>query len=368
MNEKRLVVACFGLLVGVTLAFLAYRFIAPLTVSIFLYYSTRRYHKSLKRLHLPSRARAAVVLASLAVPLVLLIGYALVLLVVEARYFITQYALLDVAAARIPWFEGIGTLPPLTVTGLYNAYQSGQLSPLIQFASEHATFLTSLLSELFLDLFVIVIVTYYLLVDGGRLREWLLRFDDNAIVRDYLEAADAELEAVLFGNLLNVIAIALIAIASFNAYNVVAPAAVEVPYPALAGALTGLASLVPVVGMKLVYLPIAAITAIPVALTGRTALLVYIVGFLAVAVVVVDTIPDIVLRPILSGENTHVGLLMLAYTLGPVVLGFYGLFFAPILLVIGMTFADTALPRLLGADPDDDDRSLSSAQRRLDEF
>jgi predicted PurR-regulated permease PerM len=33
-----------------------------------------------------------------------------------------------------------------------------------------------------------------------------------------------------------------------------------------------------------------------------------------------------------------------------VVLGFYGLFFAPILLVVGLTFANTALPRLLGAD------------------
>jgi len=370
MNEKRLVVACFGLLVAVALALLAYRFIAPLTVSVFLYYSTRRYHKSLKRLHLPSRARAAIVLASLAVPLVFLIGYAVVLLVVDARSFITQSAILDVAAARLPWFQGIGTLPPLTIDGLYTAYQSGQLSPFITFATDHAAFLTGLLSELFLDLFVIIIVTYYLLIDGGRLRKWLLRFDDDAIVRDYLEATDVELEAVLFGNLLNVIAVALIAIASFSAYNFVAPAPVEVPYPALAGALTGLASLVPVVGMKLVYLPLAAITAIPVALTGRTGLLVYVVGFLVVAVVVVDTIPDIVLRPILSGENTHVGLLMLAYTLGPVVLGFYGLFLAPILLVVGLTFADTALPRLLGADPDeaDDDDPLPASQRRLNDF
>ncbi|GAD53103.1 htr-like protein [Halarchaeum acidiphilum MH1-52-1] len=367
MNEKRLVVACFGVLVAVALALLAYRFVAPLTVSIFLYYSTRRYHKALKRLHLPSRARAAVVLASLAVPLILLISYAVVLLVVEARHFITQYALLDVAAANVSWFAGIDTLPKLSVHGLYGAYQSGELDPFIAFASDHAAFLTNLVSEFFLDLFVVVIVTYYLLVDGGRLREWLLRFDDDAIVRDYLEATDAELEAVLFGNLLNVIAIALIAIAAFNVYNAVAPAPVEVPYPALAGALTGLASLVPVVGMKLVYLPLAAITAIPVALTGRTSLLVYVAGFLVVAVVVVDTIPDIVLRPILSGENTHVGLLMLAYTLGPVVLGFYGLFFAPILLVVGMTFADTALPRLLGADADGDD-ALPAAQRRLDDF
>ena len=215
-------------------------------------------------------------------------------------------------------------------------------------------------------LFVVVIVTYYLLIDGHRIRDWLLRFDDDAIIREYLEAADAELESVLFGNLLNVIAISLIAIASFTAYNAVAPTPAEVPYPTLAGTLTGVASLIPVVGMKIVYLPLTAIAALPIALGGADqSLLAYVAGFLVVAVVVVDTIPDIVLRPILSGENTHVGLLMLAYTLGPVVLGFYGLFFAPIVLVVGLTFAQTALPRLLGAD---EDEGLSADQMRLTDF
>ena len=231
--------------------------------------------------------------------------------------------------------------------------------------TDHSAFLTSVVSNFFLNLFVTVIVTYYLLVDGGRIRGWLLRFDDEAIIREYLEAVDNELEAVLFGNLLNVLAIALIAIAAFSGYNAFVPAAVEVPYPALAGALTGLASLIPVVGMKIVYLPLAAITALPAFLGGDTSLLVYVAGFLAVAVVVVDTVPDLLLRPLLSGEETHVGLLMLAYTLGPVVLGFYGLFLAPILLVVGLTFANTALPRLLGAaEPD----GVPSDQMRLDDF
>jgi len=92
---------------------------------------------------------------------------------------------------------------------------------------------------------------------------------------------------------------------------------------------------------------------------------VYVGGFLVVAVVVVDTIPDLLLRPLLSGKTTHVGLLILAYTLGPVVLGFYGLFFAPIVLVVALTFADTALPRLLGAEEDD---GLDRDQMRLGDF
>jgi small-conductance mechanosensitive channel len=365
MDEKRFVVALFGLAVAVVVGALAYQFIAALTVSVFLYYSTRRYYSSLRRLRLPARVRAVVVMASLAIPLLLLVSYATVLIIVEARQFVTQYALVDVAAAHVGWLDGAESVPDLTVEGLYSAYQSGQLSPFVDFLSENAMVLTSVVSQFALNLFITTIVTYYLLVDGRRIREWLLRFDDGAIIREYLEAVDEELEAVLFGNLLNVLAISLIAIAAFTGYNAVAPAAVEVPYPTLAGALTGIASLIPVVGMKVIYIPLTGIAALPVVLDGQSSLLVYVFGFLLVAVVIVDTIPDLLLRPLLSGESTHVGLLMLAYTLGPVVLGFYGLFFAPILLVVGMTFANTALPRLLGASEPD---GIHPDQLRLEDF
>lgn len=364
MNEKRLVVAVFGMLVAVLVGFLAVRFIAALTVAVFLYYSTRRYHKALRRLRLPVRIRAVVTLVSFAMPLLLLVSYTVVLLAAEAKRIFTRYNLADVVAAEIPWL-GVDNIPELTLSGIYGAYQAGNLDPFVRFASENAGFVVELLSGFFLNTFIAIVVTYYLLVDGARIRDWVLRFDDEAIIREYLEAVDSELEAVLFGNLLNVIATTLIAIAVYNGYNLLAPAPADVPYPALAGALTGVASLIPVVGMKIVYLPLTLIAALPIILGGDPSQFIYIVGFLALAIVVVDTIPDLVLRPILSGETTHVGLLMLAYTLGPVVLGFYGLFFAPILLVVFLTFANTALPSLLGAD---EPEGLHPDQLRLDEF
>ncbi|WP_276261330.1 AI-2E family transporter [Haloglomus litoreum] len=368
MNEKRFAVALFGLAVAVIVGYLAVRFVAALTVSVFLYYSTRRYYKFLGRLRLPARVRAVVVLASLAIPLILLISYTMVLLIVEARRFIEEYGIIDVVSDRFDWFGGVDQLPELSIQGLYRAYQSGQLDGFITFAESNATFLTELVSSFFLNLFIVVIVLYYLLVDGHRIREWLLRFDDDAIIREYLEAVDAELEAVLFGNLLNVIATSLIAIAVYHGYNAWAPAPANIPYPALAGALTGIASLIPVVGMKIVYLPLTAIAAAGIVLGANNAFLIYIVIFLILTVVVVDTVPDIILRPLLSGETTHVGLLMLAYTLGPVVLGFYGLFFAPIVLVVALTFADTALPRLLGATPEEEEGGIHRDQLRLDHF
>ncbi|WP_299234995.1 AI-2E family transporter [Natronomonas sp.] len=366
MDEKRFVVACFGLLVAVIAGYLAYRFVAAITVSVFLYYSTRRFYNALGRFRLPRRVRAVLTISVLAVPLVVLLSYTLVLVAVEARSFIQTYPVFEATPNSVAWFDGIGELPELSITGLLEAYRGGDFDAFIGFVREHAAFLTSLVTGFLLNVLIVAVVTYYLLIDGGKFRSWLLRFDDDAIARQYFEAADEELEAVLFGNLLNVIVISIIAIVAFIGYNTVAPSAAEVPYPALAGALTGVASLIPVVGMKIVYLPLAAVAAVPVAFGGDPALLTYVAGFLLLSVVVVDTIPDLVLRPYLSGKRTHVGLLMLAYIFGPVVLGFYGLFFAPIVLVLGLTFADTALPRLLGADATDPGPPPS--QSELDEF
>jgi len=88
-----------------------------------------------------------------------------------------------------------------------------------------------------------------------------------------------------------VIIISLVAIAVYSGYNALVPAAVEVPYPALAGALTGIASLIPVVGMKIVHVPLATVAAVPVLVGADSSLLLYVSGFLLVVVVLVDTIP-----------------------------------------------------------------------------
>ncbi|MFA9516118.1 AI-2E family transporter [Halopenitus sp. H-Gu1] len=368
MDEKRFVVALFGLIVALITGYVAYQFVAALTVAVFLYYSTRRFYRLLERFRFPARIRAGLALSIIGVPLVLLLSYTVVLLVTEVRQFVQQSPVMEAAAENVDWLDPEATPPELTFDAIVELYRSGGFDPLIEFGLEHAGFLTATLSSFLLNLLIIVIVTYYLLIDGSKAHEWLLTFDDDAIVREYLETADQELEAVLFGNLLNVIAISIIAVATYMGYNVLVPASVEVPYPALAGVLTGVASLIPAVGMKIVYLPLAVVMVASPVLSGETGALGYVIGFLVVTIVIVDTIPDLVLRPYFSGETTHVGLLMLAYILGPVVFGFHGLFLAPIILVLALTFAYTALPRLLGATPDTGEPELPADQRRIDDF
>jgi len=368
MNGKRFVVALFGLAVAAVTVFIAYRFVAALTVSVFLYYSTRRLFYDLERFRLPARVRAVISLSVIGVPLIGLLSYTVLLLLIEARGFIDRYPVAETVGAEDSWVGDLAELSNPTFDGLVASYRSGTARPADRPRLDQAALLASTLSGLVLNLLITIIVTYYLLLDGSKFHDWLLRFDDDAIVRSYLEAADAELEAVLYGNLLNVIAISIIAVVTYTGYNVVAPAAVQVPYPALAGALTGIASLVPVIGMKIVYIPLAAAASVPLVLDNELSLLVYIAGFLVVAAVIVDTIPDIVLRPYFSGKTTHVGLLMLAYIFGPVVFGFHGLFLAPIILVLALTFADTALIRLLGSDTEETGPEIPRGQRQLDEF
>jgi hypothetical protein len=74
-------------------------------------------------------------------------------------------------------------------------------------------------------------------------------------------------------------------------------------------------------------------------------------GFVAivtgVTVVIVDLLPDFVLRPYVSGRNLHIGLVMFAYILGPLLFGWYGIFLGPIILVLVFHFARVVLPELL---------------------
>ena len=65
---------------------------------------------------------------------------------------------------------------------------------------------------------------------------------------------------------------------------------------------------------------------------------------------IVDVIPDIVLRPYVSGRNLHMGMVMFAYIFGPLLFGWYGLFLGPMLLVVMVHFARLVLPELLDGE------------------
>ena len=57
------------------------------------------------------------------------------------------------------------------------------------------------------------------------------------------------------------LAVTVASVLVFNGYNVVAPSAVRLPFPTLLAVLTGLATFIPLVVGKIVYVPVTALLA-----------------------------------------------------------------------------------------------------------
>jgi predicted PurR-regulated permease PerM len=203
-----------------------------------------------------------------------------------------------------------------------------------------------------LHLFVMIAIAFYLFRDDHRLSRFFRRqfSDEGGVVEAHVRAVDRDFNSVFFGNILNALLTGTIGAAAYNTLIMVAPSGLAIPYPTLVGLLTGAASLIPIVGMKLVYFPISAYLGLETALADP-AFLWFPALFFAVSLVLVDTIPDLVLRPYVSGRNLHVGLVMLVYILGPLLFGWYGIFLGPMILVLVVHFVRIVLPELVAGEP-----------------
>jgi hypothetical protein len=165
---------------------------------------------------------------------------------------------------------------------------------------------------------------------------------------------DRDFSHIFFGNLLNALLTAIIGAISYGLLSLVTPPGMRLPYPTLLGLLSGIASLVPVVGIKLVYVPVAAY--LGYLSIGQPVLLWFPILFVVVSFFVVDVIPDLVLRPYVSGRGLHLGMVMLAYVFGPLLFGWYGIFLGPMLLVLLVHFTALVLPELLAGTPIEPDQ------------
>lgn len=350
---RRLGIGLLVLGLFLVVAYVVGAFIDVVVFAIFLYYSIRPIHRFLQRFGLPRRLRAALSIVLFGVPFVILIGYTLAIIVIEAQSFVQAYDLQtqllnQVDTEAITGIERSQLQSALTGGGAV----AGASQPLGTVAAG-VLGAVSIVSSLLVQLLIMLVLTYYMLVDGPRLKEWILgTFDNAGIVRQYVKEADPELSMTLFGNIVNVFATAIVAVITYFTYNFFAPAVVAVPYPGLIGALAGIGSLIPVVGIKLVYIPVAIVLGANALVAGGTASLLYLGIFLVVSGILVDFIPDFFIRALISGEKTHTGMLLVSYIVGPIVFGFYGLFLLPILLILFINAVQILLPYVLyGIEP-----------------
>lgn len=349
-------------LAGAT-AYLAYSFVGMLVLGVFGYYATRPICDRLRRVVDSRRLASTLTVLAVLVPTLLLVLYAGTQVVHQVQQQLGGSAA-SMLAARL---FGIDSLPasgqtqllsmldkplsggPLRGSGsIWSMLQSGLEAVQAVFGAVVLLGLSVTLSYVLLERDDVLSETFVTLV-GGR----------ETTAYAYACAVDDDLESVFFGNLLFVVVMAVIATVLYAATNVVAPQGLQVPMVLALGFLTGLTSLIPIVVGKVVYLPVVAYLALQATQTGGNHLP-FVGGTLLVYALVLDILPQSFIQPYLSGRQFDTILLLFAYVLGPVLLGWYGFFLLPIVVVLLFEAVRIVLPQLVQGETLDAEPMLAA--------
>ncbi|MBI2409673.1 AI-2E family transporter [Candidatus Kaiserbacteria bacterium] len=236
----------------------------------------------------------------------------------------------------VPGFEDFSR----TVSANIDTYARTALEWLV----EHAGAIFSGISGFLLSLFIFFIALYYLLRDGTRVREALVKLspltdsEDEAI----LEHLSRAVNSVVKGSLMIALIQGALAGVGFALFGV--------PHAALWGTVTAVAALVPGIGTALVFLPAVAFLFITGSTIPAVGLLVW--GTFAVGLI------DNLLGPRLIGRGMRLHpLLILLAVLGGI------LFFGPVGVLLGPLSLSLlfALLTIYAGDSKEDSGSVSNS-------
>ncbi|WP_254761686.1 AI-2E family transporter [Natrinema marinum] len=349
-DGKRVVWVVLGVVLVALIGLALYRYFGAFLFAIFVYYATRPLYRHLERYVDHPNVTATATILFVIVPMLAVVAYAVVVALRELDQFLAAsdleaYRSLFQPYLRLAKEGNIGRLRE-TITGgaggsIGSALRQGVPSVVGQLRSIVGTAF-SILAQFFLMLTFL----FYLLRDDQKLRRWFyesIDHDDGII--SYTQSVDDDLETVFVSNLAVIAVAASVAAVTFYGLNVLSSSGAVVATPILLSLLIGIGTLVPAVGMKIVYVPyglllVGAAVATPTPFWHP-------VAFLVLTFVVVDTIPDFFARSYLSARSgVHMGLVLLGYFLGTLAFGWWGLFFGPIVVVLAVHFADQRFPDL----------------------
>lgn len=348
-KPQRITAGLIFLASALTIGFVFAKFIASITVAIFLYYCSRPIYRFMSKRTSENYISLVVTLFITLVPLLFLFVYTLRLTLTELTQVIIRFNLQS--RGVVP--EEVYNLNVL-VSDSQNLDQFLQNPQEFEFYSElldWSLVVIDFIGSLLLQFLVLVIVLSYFLLHDEKISSW---FDTNIspLFKNWVEftdAIDTDLQSVFLGNILNGIVTATLAIFFFVIFTFISPSQISLNYPVLLGILAGVASLIPVLGVKVVYGPTAVILVGQLFVTGSQELWPYIALFIIVSSVIIDFIPDMIIRPYITSKNVSTLLLLGSYIAGPVIFGWYGFFLAPIILIIIYNFDkyELNLPQLL---------------------
>ncbi|MCO8243951.1 MULTISPECIES: AI-2E family transporter [unclassified Haladaptatus] len=359
-----------AIVLAAALAFVAYAFVGTLVLGLFIYYGSRPIYRRVTRYVESKTLAAAGTLFLLSLPALALVGYTVAVGVRE----LSAYTGAAIGTYYSHLFPGATSVPDLL------AHPQRLLTS--DFRSLWGDFTTAteslgIVSRGLLTLFLSISFAFFALRDGNRLADWFRgeMGEDSAVVA-YVSAVDSDLAIVYFGNVLTVLLVGVAATLLYNWFAAVAPDGVAFPLPTVFALLTGLATFVPIVVGKLVYVPLTLYFGWE-AFEVDSKLLWFPLVFFLVSLVLLDLLPQTVIRPYISGRTTHTGLVMFAYILGGVLFGWYGIFLGPLVLVLVVQFADIVFGDLvhgrrvtptsslsIGSNPPDEARSEKKDERK----
>ena len=353
LNEReigRLIWLLLGVLIAALLVTGLYSQIGTLLFALFLYYATRPLYDRLDTYISHPNLTVTLTILAVVVPLLLVVGYALMQALAELDQLLARHSLTGYRTYVQPYLSLVreGRLQRLVELLLESPNQplpAGVRSTIQRLMGPVSTVLGFVVTVLG-HLFLMLIFLFYFLRDDHKFAAWFYnQFDDDRVV-EFTSAVDADLQTVFFSNLAIVAVSGGIATVTFYLLNLVAPGGAIVTVPILLGLLIGIATLIPVVGMKIVYVPYI-VYLLGLAVLTPTPLW-HPVVFAVVTAIIVDLIPDFFIRSLLSAQSgVHMGLILLGYIVGSLAFGWYGLFLGPLIVVVTVHYAHQILPDLV---------------------
>ncbi|WP_262175399.1 AI-2E family transporter [Haloarcula laminariae] len=327
---------------------IGHRFVGLLALGLFGYYATRPISDRVGELVESDGLAAALTVLTVLVPVFLVATYAGLQLLQQVRRRFDR----GVVAMLTNRFGNVDAVPAWLPSSperlLANPPSLAQVTEFL--SGSRLEQVLGLLGTVFDGLLLVGLAT--------TLAYALLRYDDalagvfaalvggqETTAYTYALAVDDDLEAIFYGNLLFVLAMAAIATAAYAATNALAPPGLGVPLVLPLGFLTGIASLIPIIVGKVIYLPVVAYLGLSALESGRG--LGFVAGVLVAYVLVLDILPQTFLQPYVTGHHLNTIVLLFAYILGPIFFGWYGFFLMPIVFVLVIEAVRIVLPELL---------------------
>ena len=338
-----------GVLIAVLVGWALYTQIGTVLFALFLYYATRPLCRRLEAVLSHPNLAVTLTVLGVVVPLLAVVGYAGLQALAELDQFLARHALTGYRSSLQPYLDVVRAgrlrrLGELLLSGPNQPLPPG-VRDIVRRLFGRVTTVLGFVVWLLGHLFLLLVFLFYFLRDDHKLAAWFDESIDDRRAVDFAAAVDDDLQTVFFSNLAVVVVSAAIATTTYSLLNVVAPGGAIVTIPILLGLLTGIATLIPAVGMKLVYVPYA-LYLFGLAVLTPTPIWQPIV-FAVVAGTVVDLIPDIFVRSYLSAQSSvHMGLILLGYLVGSLAFGWYGLFLGPLVVVIAVHYARHVVPDL----------------------